>query len=65
MAESSSTDEEPTIIGAIGTVEHPSGGSFRFTHRYESSCPQGAAVLWAMSDGTVRWRKPDEETKGG
>lgn len=65
MAEDLSGREqtEPRVIGAINPVEHPAGGGFRFSHRYEADCPRGEATLWAMSDGTVRWRKPDDASE--
>jgi hypothetical protein len=54
------SSSEPRVIGAINPVGFSAGGGFRFTHRYEADCPRGEATLWAMSDGTVRCRNPDD-----
>ena len=47
------TKVDAHIVGAIGQT---AVGVFRFTHRYTDDAPRGLATLWAMSDGTVRWR---------
>ncbi len=48
-------------IRILAAIQHTPTAGFVFSHRYEKDAPYGKASLWAMSDGTVRWKLPDEE----
>ncbi len=56
-------EDELHIIAAIRTSKVTSTGYY-FSHRYTGGAPSGEAILWAMSDGTVRWRLSEEEKDG-